>query len=262
MRRQFRLAAAVLSLGLVVAAGAAGYTPGTSHTYVVQPGDSLWAISQQAGISVYSLAAANGMNLNDILLIGRRLYIPPAPGTGAEATSSPSASSSPPAAAPAKTIKASTFCAAFRGQTGPWGQLPWLLLHSPSRMALEPLFETWAYHYDLSLPLLEAVGWQESGWQQDVVSSTGAVGVGQIEPATAAFISGTLIGRSMNINSASDNIHMSAAFLAYLADQEGNNRCETIASYYEGPLDVAVYGVYPDTQAYVASVEALIPEFS
>ena len=65
----------------------------------------------------------------------------------------------------------------------------------------------------------------------------------------------------MNINSVSDNIRMSAAFLAYLADVEGNNRCMTIAAYYEGPVNLERYGVFPETQAYVASVEALIPEF-
>ena len=43
----------------------------------------------------------------------------------------------------------------------------------------------------------------------------------------------------MNINSVSDNIRMSAAFLAYLADIEGNNRCETIAAYYEGPVNLS-----------------------
>jgi hypothetical protein len=54
---------------------------------------------------------------------------------------------------------------------------------------------------------------------------------------------------------------MSAAFLAYLAGVEGNNQCETIAAYYEGPLNLGQYGVFPETQAYVASVEALLPRF-
>ena len=58
-----------------------------------------------------------------------------------------------------------------------------------------------------------------------------------------------------------DNIRMSAAFLRYLADAEGNNRCTTIAAYYEGPLNLSQSGIFPDTQSYVASVEALIPRF-
>jgi soluble lytic murein transglycosylase-like protein len=65
----------------------------------------------------------------------------------------------------------------------------------------------------------------------------------------------------MNIKSVSDNIRMSAAFLAYLAGVENNNRCATIAAYYEGPDNLDQYGVFSDTRAYVASVEALIPRF-
>ena len=55
---------------------------------------------------------------------------------------------------------------------------------------------------------------------------------------------------------------MSAALLSYLADIEGNNRCQTIAAYYEGAINLSHYGVFPESQAYVASVEALIPASS
>ena len=36
----------------------------------------------------------------------------------------------------------------------------------------------------------------------------------------------------------------------------------TIAAYYEGPLNLSRSGVFPETQLYVASVEALIPRFA
>jgi murein DD-endopeptidase MepM/ murein hydrolase activator NlpD len=259
MRRQFRiernakalkLGALALSLVILVVAGAASFTNDSSHSYVVQPGDSLWAISQANGLTVNQLAAANGMNPNEILLIGRTLYIPSATNTSSTASGASQGSSDP-----------WTFCSTFSAPAGPVGVLPRLLADSPSRLALQPLYVHWADYYGLSLPLLEAIGWQESGWQQDVVSSTGAIGAGQIMPATAKFITSNLIGAPLNIHSVSDNIRMSAAFLAYLADAEGNNRCRTIAAYYEGPLNLAQYGVFPDTESYVASVEALIPEF-
>jgi murein DD-endopeptidase MepM/ murein hydrolase activator NlpD len=248
MRAHIRLITVIISLGLLVVAGAAGFA---AKTYVVQPGDSLWAISQANGITVDQLAGANGLNPNNILPIGTQLVIPGS--GGASSSSGPNGSS--------QTVNARSFCSSFQPSSGPWGVLPQLLQDSPGRLALQPLYEHWASHYDLSLALLEAIGWQESGWQQDVVSSTGAIGAGQIEPATGQFIANQLIGEPMNINSVSDNIRMSAAFLAYLADVEGNNRCLTIAAYYEGPLNLGQVGAYPDTQAYVASVEALIPEF-
>ncbi len=261
MRRHFRLTAVVLSLGLLIAAGAAGFV--TSSVHVVQPGDTLWAISRANGLTVAQLAAANNMGENDLLLIGRHLYIPlsGSGSTSSAAVSTASSSTGSSSSGSSSASNPSTFCSTFSESGGPWGVLPSLLQESPSRLALQPLFIHWASYYGLSLPLLEAIAWQESGWQQGVTSSVGAVGTGQIMPATATFISGSLIGMPMNINSVSDNIRMSAAFLAYLADIEGNNRCRTIAAYYEGPVNLSTYGVFPESQVYVASVEALIPRF-
>jgi murein DD-endopeptidase MepM/ murein hydrolase activator NlpD len=244
---------------LLIAAGAAGFAAGAAKTYVVQPGDSLWAISRADGLTVNQLAAANNMNPNDVLLIGRQLTIPL--GSDADGTSSSSPAPSAPASGASQSTNPETFCSTFVPSSGPLGVLPTELQNSPDRLALQPLFIEWADHYDLSLPLLEAIAWQESGWQQGVVSSTGAIGAGQIMPGTANFIQDTLIGEPLDINSISDNIRMSAAFLAYLAGVEGNNPCLTIAAYYEGPYNLGRYGVFQETDAYVASVEALVPEF-
>jgi hypothetical protein len=252
---------AAASLALLIGAGSAGYATSASHTYVVRPGDSLWAISQANGLTVQQLAAANGMNLNEILLIGRHLVIPSNQPATPAAASAPATGGASTAAGGSSTENVWSFCSTLGSSGGPWGVLPWLLQESPGRLALRPLFVEWANHYDLSLSLLEAIAWQESGWQQGVVSSAGAVGTGQIMPETASFISSSIVGMPMNINSASDNIRMSAAFLAYLAGVEGNNRCATIAAYYEGPDNLRQYGVFSDTRAYVTSVEALIPRF-
>ncbi len=249
MRARLRLIIVIVSMGLLIAAGAAGFA---TTNYTVQPGDSLWAISQANGITVDQLAEANNLNPNNALPIGTQLVIPGSAGTDSSSSSSSGS---------AQTVNASSFCASFQASPGPWGVLPQLLQDSPNRLALQPLFEHWANYYDLYLPLLEAIAWQESGWQQDVVSSVGAVGTGQIMPSTANFIETGLIGEPLNINSVSDNIRMSAAFLSYLAGVEGNNQCLTVAAYYEGPANLGQDGAYPDTQAYVASVEALIPEF-
>jgi soluble lytic murein transglycosylase-like protein len=113
----------------------------------------------------------------------------------------------------------------------------------------------------LPLSLFEAVTWQESGWYQGALSPTGAVGVGQIEPGTAQFISQVLIGHSMNAYSLSDNIEMSAAYLSYLSHVEGSNQCATLAAYYEGPLELQTYGLLPDARNYVSDVEALVVLF-
>ena len=256
--RLVRRGASVTTLGILLAAGAAAY--GTGHSYVVKAGDSLWAIAHANGITVNQLAAANNMKVTNLILIGAQLQIPSATGTAAQTQSS---SAPGVTTAAAKTQNPWSFCSSLNTtpQPGSWGVMPNLLRQSPDRLALQPLFIKWANHYNVALPLLEAIAWEESGWQQGVVSSVGAIGTGQLMPGTADFISGTLIGQPLNINSVNDNIRMSAAFLHYLADVEGNNRCATIAAYYEGPLNLSKYGIFPDSQQYVADVEALIPRF-
>lgn len=226
--------------------------PSSSAAYVVQPGDSLWSIATSHGTSVAALASANRLDPSAILPIGRHLALPgqayrSAGGAVGEAS--------------AHSVPADSFCGSSSGGGGPEGVLPARLEASSDRLALRPLFARWASYYGVSAPLLEALTWQESGWQQSVVSATGAVGVGQIMPGTAVFIQRVLIGTNLDVDSVSDNIRMAAAFLAYLSRVEGGNRCATVAAYYEGPLQLQEYGLYHSTQQYVADVEALEPRF-
>jgi soluble lytic murein transglycosylase-like protein len=109
--------------------------------------------------------------------------------------------------------------------------------------------------------LEEAVAWQESGWQEGVVSGDGAVGIGQILPATTSFVDNYLIGVNLNPNVASDNIRIESLYLAYLIRQVGDNPCEVAAAYYQGPQAVASYGVFPQSEQYIRDVLALEPEF-
>jgi soluble lytic murein transglycosylase-like protein len=259
-----RLLAVAVGLAAAVGIGQASYSS-SSPSYVVQPGDTLWHIATEDGITVNQLAAANGLSPNGILQIGTQLAIPSA--SAPAATSAPAAAVTTAAAAPAPVTTAATsssgssFCATFTPEGGPEGVLPTLLSESPDRLALVPIFDEWAEHYGVPASLVEAIAWQESGWQQDVVSSAQAVGVGQLIPSTAEFVQNDLVGESLDITSVSDNIRMSAAFLAYLDRQEGGNLCQTIAAYYEGPLNLATYGVFAMTEPYVESVEALLPRF-
>lgn len=64
--------------------GQALVIPIVGNYYYVQPGDSLWSISQRFGMNYLTLAQVNGLNVNQPLMIGMRLYIPPQPKTKAE----------------------------------------------------------------------------------------------------------------------------------------------------------------------------------
>jgi len=48
--------------------------------YVVEPGNTLWSISQQFDISLDSLLWANNLSKNSVLTIGKKLVIPPVSG--------------------------------------------------------------------------------------------------------------------------------------------------------------------------------------
>lgn len=57
--------------------GQALVIPIVGSFYFVQPGDSLWSISQKVGVPYQQLATINRISLNQQLPIGYRLYIPP-----------------------------------------------------------------------------------------------------------------------------------------------------------------------------------------
>jgi LysM repeat protein len=271
-----RAFATLLATGAAAAVAVVGFggSGSTAGLYTVQPGDTLWALAQSHHTTVASLAVANHMLPTDLLLAGRVITIPnggadtdgdndsggavtaagtavsSAGGTALDGASGTAYGSVPPA----------SFCATYRPWQDPWGVLPAQLADEPSLLAIRPYFVTWGEHYGVSPALLEAIAWQESGWQIGVVSAAGAVGIGQIMPATAEFVDTQLVGQSLRINAVSDNIRMEASFVAYLEGQAGST-CNTVAAYYEGLKLLHEDGVIPETQQYVANVLALMPRF-
>ncbi len=216
-------------------ASATGPTPtsGTSSaatsraSVVAASGDSLWSIAARNGTTVAALAQANGVPDTATILVGRRLLLPAASGTG------PSSA----AALPAQ-------------------RYPAVLLASSSRLALVPLFQRWAARFGVPASLLEGTCWWESGWQTGVVSPTGAVGIGQLEPSTVATMRAVLGNTSLSATNASDNIEMSAAYLHQLLTATGGNQSLALAGYYQGLVSVRRSGVPPSTVQYVQGVLA------
>jgi soluble lytic murein transglycosylase-like protein len=146
--------------------------------------------------------------------------------------------------------------------TAPTGALPPQLQGQPVRMRLLPFFERWAAACDVPPSLVEATCWWESGWQTGVVSDTGALGVCQIEPATAQTVRGLLDDQRLDPRSASDNIEMSAAYLRWLLDNTGGRRDLALAGYYQGLTSVQEHGILASSRPYVAGITALLHEYS
>ena len=109
---------------------------------------------------------------------------------------------------------------------------------------------------------LKALAWYESGWQNNVVSSTGAVGIGQLEPWTSDFISGTLLKTpSLSPAKVDDNIRMSARFLRFLLDRVGGAPGLALAAYYQGLARTQQGKFFDDTKTYIAGVSAARGQF-
>ena len=146
--------------------------------------------------------------------------------------------------------------------TVPAGSLPPMLVSDPTRLQLLPVFRRWASVCAIPVSLVEATCWWESGWQESVVSVTGATGVCQIEPGAAQTVRGLLDDPTLDSRRSSDNIEMSAAYLRWLLDQTGGRRDLALAGYYQGPTSVREHGILPVSRPYVTGIDALLRDYS
>jgi soluble lytic murein transglycosylase-like protein len=106
--------------------------------------------------------------------------------------------------------------------------------------------------------LAEAIAWQESGWNNDERSVTGAVGVMQVAPATWRWINRYLTPADpLDGSSAADNIRAGVLLLHDLLNVTGGRQRLTIAAYFQGLASVQQNGQYASTRQYVRSVLAI-----
>jgi soluble lytic murein transglycosylase-like protein len=219
-----RKTALFIASAVAILACSAQSAAATAH--YVTPGESLWSIAQANGISVSSLAAANGLASTAQIITGSRLTIPGATSTGVTTTASNSAQN------------ACSGCA---------GNVP---VPTAERVSAGTVGDI-ASNYGMSRSLVQAIGWQESGFNNAALSSANARGVMQIIPSTWKFINNNLAGGTLNPASAHDNVAAGSLYLRYLYRLKGGDRDATIGSYYQGPGRTTVL---PETQRYVSSV--------
>ncbi|MGO9960986.1 MAG: LysM peptidoglycan-binding domain-containing protein [Solirubrobacteraceae bacterium] len=222
--------------------GTAGdQAPATSGGYVVAPGDTLSAIAARYGLSVDQLAAANGLDPNGILLAGSTIAVSGAAPSSSSTDTAPAAATETSAPAP---------------EVGAGGAQP-----TPETVSPEEVGSI-ASENGVSPSLAEAIGYQESGFNNDLVSSTGATGVMQIEPGTWDYIGSDLATPPpLSPDSATDNIRGGVLLLHSLLAQTGGDAELAAAGYYQGLQSVLLHGMYSDTQQYVNDVMALQQRF-
>jgi LysM repeat protein len=233
--------AALQNAGLVAAAPdaaapapapAASAAPAVQGGYTVRPGDTLSALAANAGVSMEDMAAMNGLDPNGLLVAGTMIKLPggaPAPAQADEPAPEPVV----PQADPAPTA---------------------------SRVDAADVQSVAAQH-GVSPSLAAAIAWQESGFNNSMVSSANARGVMQVMPGTWDYVQQNLAQNQLDPNSATDNVHAGVLYLKRLLDETGGDENSAIAGYYQGLKSVRERGMYDDTSQYVDNVQALRSRF-
>jgi LysM repeat protein len=208
---------------------ASGTTARGGHFVV--PGDTLTGIAAANGITPASLAAANGLAPNAFVIAGTRLRIP----AGAPAASVPMTSAAPTATGtPAPVASGGRLTAgqigSIAGQNG-----------APASLAT-------------------AIAWQESGFNNAMVSVANARGIMQVIPATWDYVQRNLGAGRLDPASPADNVRAGSLLLAHLIRNTGDP-ATAVAAYYQGLGSVRRIGMLPETRRYVANVMALRSRF-
>ena len=201
-------------------------------SYVVRSGDTLGGLARNAGVSLDSMAAANGLDPARPLLIGTVLKLPAGAPTPARASEP----------LPTQRVVSSA------------GPQP-----TPQRVGAADI-QSVASQYGVSPSLAAAIGWQESGFNNGMVSDANARGVMQVMPGTWSYVE-SISGQKLNAASASDNVRAGVLYLQHLLQQTGGDESAAIAGYYQGLGSVRSRGLFDDTQKYVANVQALRSRF-
>ena len=203
-----------------------------TSTYVVRPGDSLYAIAARQHVSPRTIARVNHLPRSLMVVIGQRLAIPHRVHVVTTTASAP----------------------VGRPHLFSGGSVP-----SPSQVAA--IVRNAAHRWGVDPRLAQAIAWQESGFNQRWVSATGAVGAMQVEPYTGSYLATYVVHRHLNLYNANDNATAGVALLAVLLHETHGNAAKAVAGYYQGLASVQSRGMFSDTKAYVRNVLALRNRF-
>jgi len=238
-------------------------------THEVQPGETLSSIAERYGIPLGALATENGIADPNLIFPGQVLQV----GPGEPAVAPPA----PRSHIVAEGEYLSTIARDYGVTLGELLEIneiadadliyPGQVLQVPparnapppaSRAETEAMIRAAADEFGVWQPLLLGLAWQESGWNQAMVSPVGAVGIMQLMPATAEWGLEYLAPDAVDCaTSARSNIRLGAAVYAHMLRQADWDLELALAFYYQGWRNIETYGMFEDTREYVATVMAL-----
>src|SRR4051794_26082416 len=220
--------AALQGIGVTPAATAAS-APEPMGGYIVRPGATLTGPAARAGGSGQQMAVMNGLSPDAMLIAGSPLKLP----TGAPVPTTSAAPAVVPSAPPAPT---------------------------PGRVSASDIAMV-ANRNGVPASLASAIAWQESGFNNGMVSAANARGVMQVLPGTWEWVQHNLALRRLDPANPIDNVGAGVLYLGRLLQQTGGDPAMAAAGYYQGLASVRRIGMLPETQRYVANVMALRGRF-
>jgi LysM repeat protein len=261
-------------------AGATLQLPGAPvrwQSYRIVAGDTLSAIAQRFHTTAERLAAANSVDPTRPILAGATLRVP-----------KPTVSPRLPGAARTLRVyrvRAGDTLSAIALRAGvSLGELatinhlelnrPLLIgqrLELPVNGIAEALapesapvrysLRRWAAHYGVDPKLATALAWMESGFNNTLVSSAGAVGVMQITPQTWSYVQHILLLGAPVPHTPDGNVRIGVAYLHHLLHLYSGDIKRALAAYYQGARSLALNGFLPGTGQYIADILALRGRF-
>jgi LysM repeat protein len=283
---------------------AAPSSPGTTSApaasggggYRVAPGDTLSAIAARQGVSLGSLAAANGLKLDSWVIQGTTLRLP-APGSAPVAQAAPAGA--PEAMGAYKVRPGDTLSGLAAAARVPAAQMAYMNglnptsqlvagtiiklptgaaintttpapartivpqaapMASPGRLSAGQV-GTLAAQSGAPSSLAAAIAWQESGFNNAMISPANARGVMQVMPGTWSWVQANLSSARLDPSSPTDNVKAGSLYLAHLLRETSGDPSLAAAGYYQGLASVRRIGMLPETRRYVANVLALRGRF-
>jgi LysM repeat protein len=255
-----------LTLGSVIVPGQRLRIPGQTGSspspkpaaplvlHTVRAGEGFITIARRYGISAARLATANGLSLRSVISPGQQLRIPGhrVPVT----TPARQAAERTASTTTYHTVRAgeSFFSIAQRYHVSPWRLAQASRLHlmstivpgqrlvlppgahlestgpSVDRDAVRVAIDRWSAAYGVDPRLARALAWMESGFQEEVVSSAGAIGVMQLLPETWQWVDTVLLGESTP-RTYDGNVRAGVRYLRWQLDQFGGDVRLALAGY-------------------------------
>jgi soluble lytic murein transglycosylase-like protein len=203
--------------------------PAVARTHTVRSGEHLTGIARLYGLTIAEVVAANGIANPSRIYAGQRLTIPGA---------APAAAAEAPATAGRAMPASMAELVARRAEVGA------VIAEEARRLGVPPAFAL-------------AVAWHESGWQQSVVSSAGAIGVMQLLPTTADWVGEAMLGTAVDPRDLRQNVRAGVRLLAHYLERYAGDRAKVLAAYYQGQTAVDRHGIYPVSRPYIASIAVL-----